>query len=178
VTIAAPRVPVVTSATVDGSVGAAMPHTVAVSAPDPVTRTMAGAPSGMTIGMSPSMMGMTNTGYSASPRDGSHRLQVAVLDSAGCSVPSTVPVTIRQRGGLGSRTRPSRSRPAARRAGLSGRAQRVSRAWPASRAVRASRTSRVSGTSSTSRTSQASQASQASTTPRPPVRPTPRRADR
>lgn len=50
VTIAAPRAPVVSAATVNGTVGVAMSHTVAVSASNAVTWTMAGAPAGMTIG--------------------------------------------------------------------------------------------------------------------------------
>jgi hypothetical protein len=49
VSIAAPAPPVVTSASVSGKVGTALSYTVAVSAPNPVTWTLTGAPSGMTI---------------------------------------------------------------------------------------------------------------------------------
>jgi hypothetical protein len=50
VSIAAPRAPAVTGATVDAKAGVALSYAVAVSAPNPVTWTLAGAPAGMTIG--------------------------------------------------------------------------------------------------------------------------------
>ncbi len=52
VTIAAPPPPVVGSATVSGQPGVALTYTVAVSNANPVTYTLGGAPSGMSIGTS------------------------------------------------------------------------------------------------------------------------------
>jgi hypothetical protein len=50
VAIAAPRAPVVNAATVSGTPGVALSHVVSVSAPNAVSWTLAGAPSGMTLG--------------------------------------------------------------------------------------------------------------------------------
>ncbi|HTD03991.1 MAG TPA: S53 family peptidase [Undibacterium sp.] len=66
--------PVVTSASISGQVGTALSFTVSVTAPDPVTYTLSGAPAGMTIGST----GAVNW---ATPVAGSYAVTVSAKDS-------------------------------------------------------------------------------------------------
>ena len=70
----APTPPVVTSATISGKVGTALSFTVAVSAPNPVSYTLAGAPAGMAIAT-------TGVVTWATPVAGNYRVSVTAKDS-------------------------------------------------------------------------------------------------
>lgn len=85
---AAASAPVVTSATVDGTVGTALSYTVAVSAPDSVSYTLGGAPSGMSISSAAVLSW-------PAPTAGTHQVTVTAKDSkTGLAGEGTITVVI------------------------------------------------------------------------------------
>jgi hypothetical protein len=74
ISIVAPKAPVVASATVSGKAGAALSYAVTVTAANPVTYSLAGAPAGMTIGA-------TGVIAWASPAAGAYAVTVTARDS-------------------------------------------------------------------------------------------------
>ncbi len=84
--------PVITAAAMTGVVGKALSGSIVIS--DPGATSLSVSLSGVPLGMSFSLSGLTITANWASPVLGSYSLKVSVVDSAGLSATVNVPITI------------------------------------------------------------------------------------
>ena len=84
--------PVITAAGMTGVVGKALSGSIVIS--DPGATSLSVSLSGVPLGMSFSLSGLTITANWASPVLGSYSLKVSVVDSAGLSATVNVPITI------------------------------------------------------------------------------------
>lgn len=84
--------PTITAAAITGVAGKPVSGTIAISAPGATSLSL--SISGVPMGMTFSVSGLTFTAYWANPVAGSYSLKVVVVDSAGQSATALVPVTI------------------------------------------------------------------------------------
>ena len=87
--------PTITAAAMTGVAGKPMSGTIAIA--DPGATSLSISISGVPLGMSFSMSGLTLTANWAAPVTGSYTLQVSVVDQAGLTAKASIPVTITAR---------------------------------------------------------------------------------
>jgi hypothetical protein len=87
--------PVITAPAMTGVAGKALTGTISIS--DPGATALSVSISGIPMGMTFSISGLSLTARWAAPVTGSYSLKIVVVDSAGLSATSTVPITIAAR---------------------------------------------------------------------------------